>query len=80
LKYKIIRKNTNYIHNYRRLYAKNNNIEEGKVKLIDGKLITQVNLAFKSPSAPADMITGLSENGWKFFKGLEEIRSSVNKR
>ncbi len=55
-------------------------IEEGKVKLIDGKLITQVNLAFKSPSAPADMITGLSENGWKFFKGLEEIRSSVNKR
>ena len=50
-------------------------IENEKVKEIDGKIITLVNLAFKSPSAPADMITGLSENGWKFFKGLEEIRS-----
>ncbi len=50
-------------------------IENEKVKEVDGKLITQVNLAFRSPSAPADLITGLSENGWKFFKGLEEIRS-----
>ncbi|WP_313525542.1 GIY-YIG nuclease family protein [Anaerotignum sp.] len=49
-------------------------IENEKVIEIDGKLITQVNLAFKSPSAPADLITGLSENGWKFFKGLEELR------
>lgn len=46
-----------------------------KVKEIDGKLITQVNIAFKSPSAPADLITGLSENGWKFFKGLDELRN-----
>ena len=51
-----------------------NYIENEKVKEVDGKIITQVNLAFKSPSAPADLITGLSENGWKFFKGLEEIR------
>lgn len=51
-------------------------IENEKVIELDGKLITQVNLAFKSPSAPADLITGLSENGWKFFKGLEEIRSN----
>ncbi len=50
-------------------------IENEKVKEVDGKLITQVNLAFKSPSAPANLITGLSENGWKFFKGLEELRS-----
>ncbi len=49
-------------------------IADGKVKEADGKLITQVYLAFKSPSAPADLITGLSENGWKFFKGLDEIR------
>ncbi|AMJ40232.1 GIY-YIG nuclease family protein [Anaerotignum propionicum] len=52
----------------------NSYIANEKVKEIDGKLITQVNLAFKAPSAPADMITGLSENGWKFFKELEEIR------
>lgn len=50
-------------------------IENEKVKDVCGKLITQVNIAFKSPSAPADLITGLSENGWKFFKGLEEIRN-----
>ncbi len=49
-------------------------IENEKVKEMNGKLITQVNLAFKAPSAPADLITGLSENGWKFFKELEEIR------
>ena len=53
-----------------------NYIDNDKVKRIDENLITQVNLAFKSPSAPADLITGLSENGWKFFKGLEEIRNS----
>jgi hypothetical protein len=51
-----------------------NYIENEKVKEVEGKFITQVNLAFKSPSAPADLITGLSENGWKFFKGLEDIR------
>lgn len=52
-----------------------NYIQNEKVKEEDGKIITQVNLSFKSPSAPANLITGLSENGWKFFKGLEEIRS-----
>lgn len=51
-------------------------IENEKVKEIDGKLITQVNIAFKSPSAPADLVTGLSENGWRFFKGLEAIRNN----
>lgn len=50
-------------------------IENEKVKEIDGKLITQTNIAFKSPSAPADLVTGRSENGWKFFKGLENIRN-----
>jgi hypothetical protein len=50
-------------------------IENEKVKEVDGKLVTQMNIAFKSPSAPADLITGLSENGWKFFKGLDEIRN-----
>jgi hypothetical protein len=50
-------------------------IANEKVKEIDGNLITQVNIAFKSPSAPADLITGLSENGWKFFKGLDELRN-----
>jgi len=50
-------------------------LENEKVKEIDGKLITQMNIAFKSPSAPADLITGLSEHGWKFFKGLDQIRN-----
>ncbi len=50
-------------------------IADGKVKETDGKFTTQVNLVFKSPSTPADLITGLSENGWKFFKGLKELRS-----
>lgn len=50
-------------------------IENEKIKEVEGKLITQVNIAFKSPSAPANLITGLAENGWKFFKGLEELRN-----
>lgn len=51
-----------------------NYIENEKAVEKDWKIITKANLAFKSPSAPTDLITGLSDNGWKFFKGLEEIR------
>lgn len=55
-----------------RRYDRGNELIDGyianeKVKEIDGKLITKMNIAFKSPSAPADLITGLSENGWRFF-------------
>lgn len=49
-------------------------IVDEKVKEIAGKYITQVNLSFKTPSAPADLVTGLSKNGWEFFKGLDELR------
>lgn len=64
-------------HYYRLNEFIDNYIKNEKLKDIDGKLITQVNIAFKSPSAPADLVTGHSENGWKFFKGLEEIRNKL---
>lgn len=53
--------------------------------LRDGKILeddtgiryrTAVDLSFKSPSRIASLISGQSESGWKFFKGLEELRSS----
>lgn len=63
----------------KRHYSRKNEIIDGyieneKVYVKDGKLFTAVNIAFKSPSAPADLTTGGSENGWTFFKGLDEIR------
>lgn len=54
----------------------NQYIKNEKIKEIDNKLVTQVNLSFKSPSAPADLVTGLSKNGWTFFKGLSDIRNN----
>jgi hypothetical protein len=64
---------------YKGHYIRNNQtiddyIEDGKVKEENGKLITQVNLDYKSPSRPANLVTGLAKNGWLFFKGLNELR------
>ncbi len=53
-----------------------NYVNNEKVEEVDGQLVTQVNLAFSSPSAPAGLVTGQSENGWTFFKGLDELRRS----
>ena len=47
---------------------------DGKVKEIDGDIVTQVDLSFKSPSRPAVLISGSSQNGWTFFEGLNELR------
>lgn len=68
-----------------RHYHRDNDLIDGyltneKVKEENGKYITQVNIAFKSPSAAADLVTGHSENGWKFFKGLEDIRKENHRR
>jgi hypothetical protein len=64
---------------YKGHYIRNNQtiddyIEDGKVKEENGKLITQVNLDYKSPSRPANLVTGLAKNGWKFFQELNELR------
>jgi hypothetical protein len=56
-----------------------NYLEDGKVKEENGKLVTQVNLVYKSPSRPANLVTGLAKNGWKFFKGLNELRDEKGK-
>lgn len=49
-------------------------ISEGKVKDELGKLITQVDLEFKSPSSISNLLTGYATNGWEFFPGLDELR------
>lgn len=50
-------------------------LAESKIKPTeDGKYETLINLAFNNPSAPAALITGSSENGWAFFKGIDNIK------
>lgn len=40
------------------------------------KYVTLRNLTFTSPSAVASLISGLSESGWLFFEGIEELKKS----
>ncbi|OCA86007.1 hypothetical protein A8F94_14270 [Bacillus sp. FJAT-27225] len=50
-------------------------IEAGKAIKIDettAKLIDDVE--YTSPSAPAELCSGVSQNGWVFWKGLDELR------
>ena len=49
-------------------------LKDEKVKEIDGEIVTQVDLSFKSPSRPAVLVSGNSQNGWTFFEGLNELR------
>jgi len=51
-------------------------ISDGKAFEQDGKITTSVDLFFKAPSPVANIVTGQSENGWIFFKGLNELRKS----
>ncbi|MDM8534012.1 GIY-YIG nuclease family protein [Clostridiaceae bacterium HSG29] len=51
-------------------------IEDEKVIEENGKIIVLINLVFNAPSTPANLITGYSENGWLFFKGLNELRNN----
>jgi hypothetical protein len=62
-----------------RFYHRNNSIIDGYIKdekaeLRDGKIILKVNISYDSPSLPATLISGYAENGWKFFKNLDELR------
>ena len=64
---------------YQGHYKRNNQtiddyIEDGKAKLENGKIITVHNIAYNSPSRPANLVTGMAKNGWLFFEGLNELR------
>lgn len=63
-----------------RHYYRNNEIIDGYIaneKAVEdnGRIYTTVNIAFKTPSKAADLVTGHSENGWRFFKDLNELRN-----
>ena len=45
-----------------------NLIDSGAVKIINGKMVTQVNLPFKSPSGAIYVVLCYSENGWRKWK------------
>ncbi|WDV46791.1 GIY-YIG nuclease family protein [Clostridiaceae bacterium M8S5] len=49
-------------------------LAEGKAIEDDGQIVTCVNLEFKKPSQPAELVSGTSQNGWTFFRGLNELR------
>lgn len=49
-------------------------IENDKIIVENGILKTKVDLEFKRPSKPAELVSGTSQNGWTFFKGLNELR------
>lgn len=62
------------------LYERNNNVingylDDGKVEEINGEIVLLMNIEYNSPSMPATLLSGRSENGWLFFKGLNELRS-----
>ena len=61
------KRNTKLIEDY---------IDNGKVKETDGELVIQVNIEYKSASAPADFISGKSQNGWEFFEYLKDLRDN----
>lgn len=56
-----------------------NYVESGQAKLLEGKgsAILLHDIEFTSPSKPADLCTGSSNNGWEFWKGLKEKREKL---
>ena len=50
-------------------------LNDKKVEIYGSKFKTLMNLTFTSPSGIASLISGRSENGWKFFKDIEELRN-----
>ena len=58
---------TNYINEF---------LNDGKITAYEGNFKTLINLTFTSPSGVASLVSGLAENGWKFFEGIEELRAS----
>ena len=51
-------------------------IEDGKLQLSNGKIVAITDIPFDSPSTAANVVSGRSENGWMFFKGLNELREN----
>ncbi len=52
-------------------------VEQGKVREEGDKLLTIVDIAFTSASSSASIVTGLAENGYVFWQGLDEIRKNL---
>ena len=60
---------------YRKLTTDINNlIKDGKIENLGVICRTLVKLPFASVSGAAAFISGRSENGWVFFKDIEELR------
>lgn len=53
-----------------------NYIEDEKVSVENDTIIALVNLGFNAPSTAASLVSGYSENGWLFFRGLNEMRDN----
>lgn len=49
-------------------------LESGKIIERDDKYIVTSDIAFKSPSGAGKFVSGYSVNGYRFWKGLDEIR------
>lgn len=55
----------------------NQYIEDGKLQVLNDKTLAVTDIPFDSPSTAANIVSGGSENGWVFFKGLNEIRDNT---
>ena len=77
----VIRRPTELAKNWKvNLYERNNSVingylDDGKVEEVNGEIVLLMNIEYNSPSMPATLLSGRSENGWLFFKGLNELRS-----
>lgn len=62
-----------------KFYDKLNNrivrlLKEEKLEDLGDSCRTLVKITFSSPSAAAELISGTAQNGWEFFKDIEELR------
>lgn len=49
-------------------------LDDNKIEVHGDHYRTLMNLTFTSPSPVASLISGMSENGWIFFEGLDDLR------
>lgn len=64
-----------------RFYKKNNLIIDdylfdGKAIEVNGSITLTVNMIYDNPSKPASLVSGLAKNGWRFFKNLDQLKST----
>ena len=52
----------------------NDFLADEKIEEHEGGYKTLINLTFNSPSAVASLVSGLAENGWQFFKEIDDLR------